>query len=84
MTEEFYMNYRRYEKFPIDKLKHLPEISCYNHNYYVGVDKELIYVETDELSEISEFYLVTCSGYEFFGFAYPNDKYITLQEEELT
>lgn len=84
MDDRFYERYRCYENYPIENLNHLPDISLYNHNYYRGIDKDIIYVETDELSGISEFYLVTRYRLEHFGFAYEDDEYITLQEEELS
>ena len=58
--DDFFKRYKHYETFPIEQLKHIPEISFYNHNYYIANhscnnSSDLLYVETDEYSEISEF-----------------------------
>lgn len=90
MDKKFYLKYKHYESFPIEKLSHLKDISVYNHNYYVGmkrenmIDNDLIYVETDELSGISEYYHIDNDKKIHFGYSYEGDKFITLQEEELT
>lgn len=87
--DDFFKRYKHYETFPIEQLKHIPEISFYNHNYYIANhscnnSSDLLYVETDEYSEISEFYHVDGTRIIHIGFAYSSDKYITLQQEELS
>lgn len=90
MNDFFYKKYKCYENFPIKELKHIPEISFYNHNYYVGVKREnkvapdLIYVESDELTDTNEYYHVDGDTTIHIGYAYILDEFITLQEEELT
>lgn len=32
----------------MEQFKHLPEISHYNSNYYLGFDKDLLYGKSDE------------------------------------
>lgn len=89
MEETFYQKYKCYEKFPIKKLRHIPIISFYNHNYYFGIKRDgamvadMIYVETDELSGISEYYHKDGEEMVHIGFAYNSDKFITLHEDEL-
>lgn len=84
MDSNFHEKYKHYETFPIENLKLIPEVSFYCNNYYVGHDGELIYAETDEFSEITEYYHVKGSSVQHIGFAYVSDKYITIQEEELS
>lgn len=89
MDEYFYLKYRNYESFPIEEFVLIPDMSIYNHNYYLGLKREnmvtdLIYVETDELSGISEYYHIDNNKKIHLGYSYEGDKFITLQEEELT
>lgn len=90
MNDDFYQKYKGYESFPIERLKHIPHISIYNHNYYFGIKREdaiipdMIYAETDELTDITEYYHKDGETITHIGYAYEGDKYMTLQEEELT
>lgn len=90
MEEKFYQKYKCYENYPIESLIHIPLISFYNRNYYFGIKRknsmvaDMIYVETDELSGISEYYHKDGEEMVHIGYAYDGDKFITLQEEELT
>lgn len=90
MDETFYQKYKCYEDYPIENLKHIPLISFYNHNYYFGIKRknsmvaDMIYVETDERTDISEYYHKEGEKLTHIGYTYAGDKYITLQEEELT
>lgn len=90
MDDRFYKRYRCYENYPIEDLKHIPEVSFYNHNYYIANNpngynsNDLIYVETDELSGIKEFYHINGDVIVHIGYAYTSDKYITLEQEVLS
>lgn len=84
MDDLFYSKYGVYETYPISDLKHIREISFYNHNYYIGVNNSLIYAETDELSELTEYYHIQGNVVTHIGFAYSTDKYITLSQTELS
>lgn len=90
MTKAFYERYKRYESFPIEYFKHIPEISFYNHNYYIGAKRDnstchdLIFAECDELAGVYDYYHINCNFVQHIGYAYEGDKYITLHEEELT
>lgn len=89
-NNEFYKKYGCYENFRVDKLKHIKELSTYNHNYYIGIQREntespdIIYVESDELSDTNEYYHVEGDNKIHIGYSYEGDEYITLQQEELT
>lgn len=89
MDDFFYNKYKCYEGYPIEKLKHIPEISCYNHNYYIGVKRDnivipdLIFTETDECSEVTEYYHIDGDCTTHIGYAYASDEYITLEQETL-
>lgn len=90
MDKSFYKKYHCYENYPIKKLKHIPLISVYNHNYFFGLKRynemvpDMIYVETDECSGISEYYHKDGEQLIHIGHSYAQDEFITLQQEELT
>lgn len=56
--------FKEYEGVRINDLRHIPEISFYNHNYYVGVKREgyvpydLIYAESSDEHDITKVYVV--------------------------
>lgn len=65
---------KTYNDKPIDKYKHVSEISCYNHNYYIGenrygVKADLIFAKSDD-DNMTDYYLVGQYGYELFGYSY--------------
>ena len=50
--------HQRYpEGCDMDQFKHIPEISFYDHNYYVGFDSNLLYGHSDD-DNTTEWYLV--------------------------
>lgn len=40
MDKKFQEEYSAYDGAKVDIFKHIPEISCYNHNYYVGLKRD--------------------------------------------
>lgn len=77
-----------YDGMVSDKeLKHIPEISHYNHNYYLGIKRDgnvtcdLIYVESDD-DDYSEYYLVLPEGHFIIGFSLTSQGDIIHFDEE--
>jgi len=66
------------DKYPkgteMAKLKHLPEISGYNENFYVGLNKDLIYGASDD-DNFTEWYLVDppFNQSTYFGYSYTSE-----------
>lgn len=52
--------------------KHLPEISKYNSNYYVGNDNNLLYGSSDD-DNTTEWYLVSGKHFIYLGESYTSD-----------
>lgn len=52
MKKDKYINGLRMEQF-----KHLPEISHYNHNYYVGFENDLLFGKSDD-DKTTEWWLI--------------------------
>lgn len=52
--------------------KHIPQISCYNNNYYNGFGRDLLFGESDD-DNITEWFLVENQGFTFLGESYTSD-----------
>lgn len=46
-----------FEGLDMEQFKHIPEISFYNHNYYIGFENSLLYGHSDD-DNTTEWYLV--------------------------
>ena len=53
----------------MDKLKHLPDISCYNNNYYVGHGKDLLFAQSDD-DDMTHWYLISGTESLFVGHSF--------------
>lgn len=59
-------------------LRHIPEISCYNHNYYIGAKREgkasndLIYAESND-DDFSDYHLVSNFTFISFGYSFTSE-----------
>lgn len=78
LAEEYY----KYKKSIIMKkyiqgmnmknLKHIPEISHYNYNYYVGIDKDLLLAVSDD-DNITEWFLSQHERFDKIGESYTSE-----------
>lgn len=71
-------------------LTHIPEISMYNHNYYIGpvredrVTRDLIYVEADD-DNLEEFFVIRGDGYpEYIGYVLSDEGVFYLDDTRMT
>lgn len=75
MDEHFKKRYGVYDGIDTSAFKHIPDISCYNNNYYIGLKREgfvvndLIFARSDD-DNLTEYFhvhgdFVTYIGYEF-------------------
>lgn len=55
-----------YEGMPMGDLLRIGEISFYNHNYYIGPHKNLLFARSDD-DNTTEWYLVTNRQFVFLG-----------------
>ena len=70
------LNYDLYNgKSRKEVLKHIPELSYYNHNYYIGLDNKLIYAESDD-DNMTEYYYINLSNMTetYFAYSYTSEK----------
>ncbi len=51
----------------MNTLKHIPDISCYNNNYYVGLNKEIVFGKSDDDGE-TEWLIINEHGRKLIGY----------------
>lgn len=56
----------------MEKLKHLSEISHYNFNYYVGLDRDLLFALSDD-DNTTEWFLISGIDHYFIGNSYTSE-----------
>lgn len=65
------------------QFKHIPEVSYYDHNYYVGFDGELLYGQSDD-DNTTEWYLVRGDNPSIYlGVSFTSDRDKLVQESNL-
>ena len=64
-----------YDGLHTDTLRHIPEISCYNHNYYIGLKRgnstihDLLFAVSNDDS-LTEWYIVLGNCIKYIGYEY--------------
>lgn len=53
----------------MNQFKHIPEISCYNNNYYIGNDKDLLFGKSDD-DNTTEWWLIEGDYKHYLGESY--------------
>ncbi|MCC7514594.1 MAG: hypothetical protein IT212_07860 [Bacteroidia bacterium] len=67
------MNKLKYtEGLQMEQFKVINEISHYNHNYYVGFDKDLLFAKSDD-DDTTEWWLVSNGNFHYLGESYCSD-----------
>ena len=56
------------------RLSHVKEISCYNHNYYIGELGDLIFAKSDD-DDRTDYYVVNTSDmdFDYIGYSITSD-----------
>lgn len=86
---DFEERYSEYNGISTDTLVHIPEISCYNQNYYIGLKRDgcathdLIYAESDD-DNLTEYYHVYGSSSTYIGYEYTDEGIFYLTNERFT
>lgn len=57
----------------MEQFEHIPRISCYNHNYYIGFGGDLLFAKSDDDST-TEWWLVHGSNSTYLGESHVNDE----------
>lgn len=75
-----------YDGLHTDTLRHIPEISCYNHNYYIGLKRgnstihDLLFAVSND-DNLTEWYIVLGNCIKYIGYEYSDKGVINLSEE---
>ena len=76
-----------YDGLHTDTLRHIPEISCYNHNYYIGLKRgnstihDLLFSVSND-DNLTEWYIVLGNCIKYIGYEYSDEGVINLSEEQ--
>jgi hypothetical protein len=67
------MNKLKYtEGLQMEQFKVIKEISHYNHNYYVGFEKDLLFAKSDD-DDTTEWWLISNGNFHYLGESYCSD-----------
>lgn len=89
MDEHFKKRYGVYDGIDTSTFKHIPEISCYNNNYYIGLKREgsvtndLIFAHSDD-DNLTEYYIVNGNSVTYIGYEFTNEGLLNLSDVEFT
>jgi hypothetical protein len=56
----------------MEQFKHIPEISSYNHNYYIGNNKDLLFGESDD-DNTTEWWVISGEYSHYLGESYNSE-----------
>lgn len=60
------------EGLQMNLFKHISEISSYNNNYYIGLDKDLLFGKSDD-DNTTEWFLVLNKEFIYLGESYNSE-----------
>ena len=89
IMDNFYEMYKDYDGIDVDDLIHIPEISWYNHNYYIGLKikdhtmSDLIFAESDD-DNITQYYHVNGSSSTYIGYEFASEGILHITNEKFT
>ena len=86
MDENFINKYGCYDGIDKSKFKHIPEISCYNFNYYIGlkrdncVTSDLLFAHSDD-DNLTDWYIINGNSVTYIGYEYTNEGVINVSDK---
>ena len=89
MDERFKEKYGVYEGIEVDTFKYIPEISCYNHNYYIGLKRngsvvpDLLFARSDD-DNMTDWYIVNGESVTYIGYEFTDKGVINLSDKEFS
>lgn len=81
--------YGVYDGIDTSTFKHIPEISCYNHNYYVGLKRgnsvthDLLFANGDDDNQV-DWYIINGNSVTYIGYEFTDKGVLNLSSEEFT
>jgi len=89
MDEKFINKYGAYEGIDTSTFKHIPEISCYNNNYFIGLKREgqvrndLIFTHSDD-DNLTEYYHINGGFATYIGYEIASEGVFILSDVKCT
>ena len=87
MEEVFKEKYGLYDGINVNTLKHIPEISFYNNNYYVGLKRngsvvpDLLFADSND-DNMTDWYIVNGTSVTYIGYEFTEDGFINLSDND--
>lgn len=85
MDERFKQKYGVYDRIKTDTFKHISEISCYNHNYYIGLKRngsavsDLLFACSND-DNMTDWYVVNGNSVTYIGYEFTENGIINLSD----
>jgi len=89
MDEHFKKKYGAYDGIDTCSFKHIPEISFYNHNYYVGLKRgnsvthDLLFADSDD-DNLTDWYIINGNSVTYIGYEFTDKGVLNLSDVEFT
>ena len=89
MTERFKKDYGAYEGVDTSIFKHIPEVSCYDNNYFVGLKREghvghdLLFADGNDDYQV-DWYIVNGSSATYIGYEFVEEGVLNFSDTKFT
>lgn len=89
MDEKFKKAYGIYDGIYTSTFKHIPEISFYNNNYYIGlrregdVNNDLLFAKSDD-DNFTDWYIINGNSVRYIGYEFSDEGVLILSDKEFT
>lgn len=89
MDENFKNRYSVYDGIDTSTFKHIPEISCYNHNYCIGLKRgnsvthDLLFAHSDDDNQ-TDWYIINGNSATYIGYEFSDKGVLNLSDEVFT
>lgn len=89
MDKKFQERYGIYDGIDTSTFKHIPEISFYNNNYFVGlkrdgnVTNDLLFAHSDDDNQ-TDWYIINGKCSTYIGYEFTEDSVLNLSDTEFT
>ena len=85
MDERFNKKYGVYDRIDTTTFKHIPEISFYNNNYFIGLKRgghvihDLLFAHSDD-DNFTQWYIVEGDSVTYIGYEYTDEGVLNLSD----
>lgn len=89
MNEIFKKRYAAYDGIDTNTFKHIPEISFYNNNYYIGLKRnnnvthDLLFARSDD-DNLTDWYIINGDSVTYIGYEYVDKCVLNIDDNKYT